>query len=101
MLIIEVCYYHVLWGDKKGRGLDAPNPNQPHILWSSVPTLWPAQNPFLQASVSQSEKSPFLLGFLEGGLLSGVFFLYLSTSFPTQALLGSWFLQLGVRSKNH
>ena len=38
---------------------------------------------------------------LEGGLLSGVFFLYLSTSFPTQALLGSWFLQLGVRSKNH
>lgn len=63
MLIFEVCYYHVLWGDKKGRGLDAPNTNQPHILWSSVPTLWPAQNPFLQASVSQSEKSPFLLGF--------------------------------------
>lgn len=58
MLNIEVCYYHVLWGDRKGRGLDAPHPNQPHILWSLVPTLWPAQNPFLQASVSHLKNLP-------------------------------------------
>lgn len=85
VLNIEVCYYHVLWGDRKGRGLDAPHPNQPHILWSLVPTLWPAQNPFLQASVSHLKNLPpgiwrLLSGF---GLLSALFFLYLSTSFPT------------------
>ena len=38
--------------------LDAPHPNQPHILWSLVPTLWPAQNPFLQASVSHLKNLP-------------------------------------------
>lgn len=71
MPIIRVCYYHVLWGDRNGRGLDVLGSNKPHIIWGLCPTLWPAQNPSLQASLYQSEShsgliqapGAFLLGF--------------------------------------